>query len=278
MTHSLKEIIAIANNKGGVGKTTSVQSIAACLKRLYNAKVLVIDIDPQVSLSNLLGWTSYQEQHSGEKLRTVYDAMINGGSSLPVYKTDRGIYYVPGSFAMQDIDTDLLRQLQPNMILKECFESPLDNHTDDTEIKTVMDFDYIFIDCPPALSHCTINALSVATGVIIPVQMEGMSVTGLSAILTQVKMVKKALNPNLEIRGLLRVMVDNRTKLAQSVIDYFEENYKEILIDAMVKRSIKINEAQQQDNYSDIFDYAPYSPAGIGYEMVTKELFAEDNK
>ena len=271
MEHELKEIISVTNFKGGVGKTTTVQSLAACLLRLKkHLRVLVVDMDPQCNLSMLLGWNAELKAHEGTAMRTVYDAMRDG-SSLPVYKTARGIYYVPGSPNMQSIDPELYRQMQPKMVLAKCFNKLIDDHSGDGLKAMVDSFDYIFLDCPPALSESTYNALAVASGLLIPVQMEGLSVSGLGAIISEANKVKEDLNPSLEIRGLLPVMVDARPNIVRQAMGYLESEFQDKLLKTSIRRSVKMNEAQT--SLKDIFEYAPYSTCAMDYEKVTKDLF-----
>ena len=272
--HELLEVISVTNFKGGVGKTTSVQSIAACLLRLYpKFRILVVDLDPQCNLSMLLGWNEYVSEHTETPLRTIYDAMRDG-SNLPIYKTPRGLYFVPGSPQMQSIDSELYRQMQSKMVLAKCFNKSIDDNTGDGLDKIINSFDYVFIDCPPALSESTYNALAVASGLLIPVQMEGLSVSGLGAIINEANRVKEDLNSNLEIRGLLQVMVDARPNIVRQAMFFLQSEYKELLLKTTIRRSVKMNEAQT--SLKDIFEYAPYSTVAIDYENVVKELFKEN--
>lgn len=269
--HELQEVVSVTNFKGGVGKTTTVQNISACLLRLNpNLRVLVIDLDQQCNLSDFMGWGSYLLTHKEKECRTIYDAMCNG-SSLPVYKNNRGVYYVPGSSKMQGIDAYLGKQMQPKMVLAKCFRQPIDNHTEDNLDKVVNSFDYVFIDCPPALSDSTYNAMGVASGLLIPLQMEEYSLSALTAILTEADKVKEDLNEGLEILGLLPVMVDNRPNFTKAALTHLENGYKDLLLKARVRRSIKLNEAQNEK--LDIFSYAPTCTVAQDYEAATKELF-----
>ena len=264
----LNEIIAVINNKGGVGKTTTVQSIAACLLRLNKKlRILLIDLDPQGNLSLLMGWGSAQK--TGD--RTIYDALKSGGASVPVYKTSTGLYYSPSSPFLQTVDADLYRAMQPKMVLGACFGEQLDDHTGDGLTNVVEDFDYVFIDCPPSLSECTYNAMAVATGLLVPVQMEGLSVNGLGTIMVELGRVQKALNKGLELRGLLPVMVDARPKIVKEFIDYLHESFGDNVCKTMIRRCVKINEAHTR--LQDIYSWAPYCTAAIDYEMLVKELF-----
>lgn len=265
----LKEVLAVVNNKGGVGKTTTVQSLAAALVRSHKGyRVLVIDMDPQMHLSILHGWNPADDFFNKP---TLYSAMRNG-TSLPVYKTTReGVYLIPGDRAMQDVDSDLFRQMNPKKVLQKCFGLPLDDHTSIGLKNIIESFDYVLMDCPPALSQSTFNAMTVATGLLVPVQMEGLSVNGLGNIILAMREVQSELNPNLKLRGLLPTMVDKRPKIARGFMGYLERSYKTYVCRTMIRRTVKMNEAQTMAK--DIYQYKPYSAAGIDYEMLCKELF-----
>ena len=274
METRLKEVLAVVNNKGGVGKTTTVQSLSAALVRRHkDYRVLVIDNDPQCHLSILLGWDTNDDGLLTDDKPTILNAM-RGGKNLPVYKTNReGVYLVPGSIWMQDIDADLFRQMNPKKVLQKCFGLPIDDHTGEGLTTIIESFDYVLIDCAPALSQSTFNAMTVATGLLIPVQMEGLSVNGVSNILLAMKDVKEELNPNLELRGLLPTMVDARPKIVKEFIEYLRRSYKGYVCKTMIRRNVKMNEAQTMGK--DIYDYKPYATSGIDYEMLCKELFED---
>ena len=261
----LKEVLAVVNNKGGVAKTTTVQSIAAGLiERDAATKVLVIDLDPQANLSTLCGWKP------GEGRRTMFDA-LRGGQPMPIYKSARGVYYAPSAPELQDIDADLFRAMQPKQVLLECFAQNVDDQTGEGLTNIVSDFDYILIDCPPAMSQTTYNAMAVASGLLIPVQMEGLSVSGLGTILVEMNRVQRGLNKTLELRGILPVMVDARPRIVRGLFDYLHESYDDKLLHTYIRRCIRVNEAQ--NDCHDIFEYAPGCTAAKDYAALVEELF-----
>lgn len=269
----LKEVLAFVNNKGGVGKTTTVQSVAAGILRLdKNAKVLCIDLDPQGNLSFLMGWEQIKSDNSVNT--TIAEALRDGSNnSLPVYKKTDRWYYVPASPMLSSIEPDLHRQMQSKLVLCQLFANEFaDMSRDFAEGSRWISetFDYVLIDCAPSLSELTYNALGAATGVVIPVQLEGLSVSGIGKILQACKDVHKMLNQELEVRGLLLAMADERTNMTKEMVNYLRDTYDEIVFETRVRRCVKVAEAQLQ--LRDIFDYAPYCTAGIDYENFVKEL------
>lgn len=262
----LKEVLAIVNNKGGVGKTSTVQSLAAALVRRHkDYKILLIDLDPQGHLSILSGWNKQSN------MATIYDAMRKGGA-VPVYNTNRkNVFLSPASQELQEVDADLFRQMNPKKVLAKCFSKPIDNHTGEPFTDIINSFDYVLIDCPPALSQSTYNAMCVATGLLIPVQMEGLSVNGLGNIIVAMREVQSELNPNLELRGLLPTMVDARPRIVRQFIDYLKQSYGDHVCKTIIHRSIKMNEAQTM--LKDIYEYRQWCSVANDYDNLAKELF-----
>lgn len=272
MKHELQEIIAVVNNKGGVGKTTTVQSIAAGLvRRNHNLRVLVVDLDPQCNLSSLMGMKK-------EGLSTIYEAMCKQ-SGLPIYKCKNGVYAVPGSGQMENIEQhlpggpSLREQMKSYTVLLSCLQ---DNNCIDMTgegLKNIFDdFDYVIIDCPPALSKNTYNALVAASKVLIPVQMEALSVKGVDEIFSVMEEVKEFhMNDNLEMMGLLPVMVDERTNITKELRQLLGEKHGENVIPCRIRRCVKLVESQARGE--SVFEYAPYCSAGIDYEKAIKIMF-----
>ena len=289
METRLKEVLAVVNNKGGVGKTTTVQSLAAAIvRRQKKAKVLVVDLDPQCHLSLLSGWNMSDDFFVTP---TIFSAMRKG-DALPVYRTRRDrVFLVPGDSNMQDVDSDLFRQMNPKRVLAKCFGLPIDDHTDKScptdqvvqpafsswpacekeGLTTIIEsFDYVLIDCPPALSQSTYNAMTVASGLLVPVQMEGLSVNGLGNIIIALREVQSELNPNLELRGLLPTMVDARPRIVRDFIEYLKRSYNERVTNTMIRRSVKMNEAQTM--MKDIYQYKQWCSVADDYDSLAKEL------
>ena len=263
----LKEVLAVVNNKGGVGKTTTVQSLAvAIIRHRKNARVLCLDLDPQGDLSKLYGWNKSREGQP-----TITDAMAVENGKLPIYKSDRGIYFVPSSPLLQKIEPKLQEQMQPYLVLRKLVIGEVEDCSGEG-ITTIPEwFDYVLIDCPPSLSMCTYNAMAVANGLLIPVQMEGLSVSGLAPVIVEMERVKRELNPQLELRGILPVMIDLRPNIVRSFVDYLKKAYAGNVTTSIIPRSVKVNEAQTKKQ--DIYEHKQWNAVAIAYENLARELF-----
>lgn len=279
----LKEVLAFVNHKGGVGKTTTVQSLATGLRRYGKGyfgkgkdgkerkpRVLLIDLDPQSSLSFLFGWN--EVQNAGKP--TVYDALITQ-LPLPVYQVRDGIHLVPASANLIGIEPFLNQMPVPRKALTKLLAKPFsvmqgEELSDEKELKVEEVFDYVLIDCPPAMSLLTHNALSCSTSVVIPVQLEMLATKGIAEILNAIKETREDLNPNLDIRGLLMVMSNDQTKATKQFKEYLGDKFDDYMFDSYTRRDTKMVEAQAMAK--DIFTYAPYSRVGNDYEAFTKEV------
>ena len=279
----LKEVLAFVNHKGGVGKTTTVQSLATGLRRYGKGyfgkgedgkerkpRILLIDLDPQSSLSFLFGWN--EVQNAGKP--TVYDALIKQ-SPLPVYQVREGIHLVPASANLIGIEPFLNQMPVPRKALIKLLAKPFnvmqgEEFSNEKELRVEEAFDYILIDCPPAMSLLTHNALSCATSVVIPVQLEMLATKGIAEIINAIEETREDLNPDLDIRGLLMVMSNDQTNATKEFKAYLGEKYQDYMFDAYTRRDTKMVEAQAMQE--DIFSYAPYSRVGIDYERFTKEI------
>lgn len=263
----LKEVLAIVNNKGGVGKTTTVQNLAVAILRHYkNARVLCIDLDPQGDLTKLYKWDKSREGQP-----TITDAMSVENGQMPIYKSDRGVYFVPSSPLLQKIEPKLQEQMQPYMVLRKLMLGNVEDCTGEGITTIPAWFDYVLIDCPPALSMCTYNAMAVANGLLIPVQMEGLSVSGLAPVIVEMERVKRELNTQLELRGILPVMIDLRPNIVRSFVDYLKKAYAGNVTTSIIPRSVKVNEAQTKKQ--DIYEHKQWCNVAIAYENLVKELF-----
>ena len=283
----LKEVLAFVNNKGGVGKTTTVQNVAVGLLRQDpSLRILCIDLDPQCNLSTLLGWRTKRKAFNGYQY-DVYTSLQDGDkNSLPVYKSNtEGLFYVPASPHLSSVEPDLYRQMQSKQVLSALFgnqlhymdqiwlakNDPAAEQLYNEKITWMEDsFDYVLIDCAPALSELTYNALAAATGVIIPVQLGSLSVDGLGRMTEAVNAVRSKLNPDLRLLGLLIVMSDERTKLARETAQFLKDNYDTTLYQTRIRQCIRVGESQYQ--FQSIFDYSPDCTAARDYAAFVAEL------
>ncbi len=223
---SMGRIIAIANQKGGVGKTTTSVNLSACLAYL-GKKVLLIDIDPQGNASSGLG------VKKGDLESCIYDVLINDEDIKEVIqRTDvENLYIVPTTISLAGAEIELVSTISREVRLKKAVQ----------EIKS--NFDFIIIDCPPSLGLLTINALTAADALIIPVQCEYYALEGLSQLLSTVRLVQKHLNKELVIDGVLLTMLDARTNLGLQVIDEVKRYFRDRVYRSIIPRNVRLSEA-----------------------------------
>lgn len=270
----LKEVLAIVNDKGGVGKSTTAHNLACGLIKLNpETRVLIIDLDAQVAnVSLLCGWREREDKHG-----TMYEAMVNK-TAMPVYQVSvdeqdyhGNLYIAPSSEDMLSVEPFLLRELNPLKVLQKLFAIPVTLTEEQGGEQSVIEaFDYVIIDCPPAMNLVTKNAMSVATGIIIPMQLEALPTFGSSSVIHWAEEVKAEINPNLELRGLLKVMVDKRTKASAGFSQHIDAEYGEYVFKTEIPRRTKIVEAQAM--MQDIFTYAPECDAAKSYEAFAQEI------
>jgi ATPases involved in chromosome partitioning len=249
----LGKVISFANQKGGVGKTTSAVNIAAALG-LKGYKTLLIDLDPQGNTTSGVGI------NKKELKNTSYDVIINQCSCAEaVIKTDyRNLYVLPANINLAAAEFEIINM--NNRVTK--FKEPLD------EIKN--DYDYIIIDCPPSLGILTINALTASDGVIIPMQCEYYALEGLSQLMITLRQVKKLYNPDLEITGIVITMYNGRLNLSVQVLDELKRFYADKLFSTFVLRQVKLSEAPSHGK--PIIYYDKFSKGGQAYMDIADEF------
>ena len=220
------KIIALANQKGGVGKTTTTINLAASLATLEK-KVLVIDADPQANASSGLGVDLKEVECS------IYECLINQTDVREaIYTTDiDGLDIIPSHIDLVGAEIEMLNLDSRENIMKKIL-APMKN-----------EYDYILIDCSPSLGLITINALTAADSVIIPVQCEYFALEGISKLLNTIKIIKSKLNTGLEIEGFLLTMFDSRLRLANQIYDEVKRHFQELVFKTIIHRNVKLSEA-----------------------------------
>ena len=219
-------IIAITNQKGGVGKTTTAINLAACLAE-KGKKVLAIDMDSQGNMTSGFGVNREEVEY------TIYETLTgdcNIGQSMIVDVIDN-LSLVPSSVNLSGVEVDFIDLDKPQQVLKGIVRSIRKK------------FDFIIIDCPPALGMLTINALTAADTVIVPIQCEFYAIEGLSQLMRTIDLVKKKLNKNLEIEGVVFTMYDSRNNLSEEVVSSVRAGLDEIIYDTIVPRNVRLAEA-----------------------------------
>lgn len=278
MEHSLKDITAVVNHKGGVGKTSTVLSIAGgLLRENKNLRVLLIDLDSQCSLSTQCEWNPIERK--GQP--TVFDSLCKEGSEkgIPVYKSENGYYYSPASEDSLAVERDLLVQdLIPQGVLFNRFAYPVDDHTGDGLTTVEESFDYILIDCPPELKNITGNAIVAASRVLIPTMLNPMSYEGLSKLLKKqtkldLNFRKLLLGQSYELQEvvILPTMTESKTRVERCYKEEVQDSYGEFLSKVSIRRDVKVQEGQGV--FKDIFRYSPHCRAAIDYTFLIKELY-----
>jgi len=251
----LSRIIAIANQKGGVGKTTTAVNLSSCLAAAEQ-KTLLIDMDPQANSTSGVGYDRQENE------ATIYEALIDKQPVTEVIRptTMKYLNLVPAAISLVGAEVDLVSMLSRETRLKQCLASIVDEYR------------YIIVDCPPSLGLLTINTLTAANSVIIPMQCEYYALEGLSALMNTIKLVRQHLNPELHIEGVLLTMYDGRLNLSKQVSAEVRSHLNERVYNTVISRNVRLSEAPSFGMPIILYDIL--STGAENYLALTKEVMA----
>jgi chromosome partitioning protein len=254
----MARIVAIANQKGGVGKTTTAVNLSAALAEL-GKKVLMVDLDPQGNTTSGLG-CSVNDRNS------VYDAMMARARLKDcIQKTGvKKLKLIGSDIRLAGAEVELVGVPDREFYLKKLLGPERD------------EYDYIFIDCPPSLSLLTLNAMAAADSVLVPIQCEYYALEGVSSLMSTIGRVKKTINPHLEIEGILLTMLDGRTNLGLQVVDQVKKHFKKDVFATSIPRNVRLGEAPSHGEPITVYD--PRSSGAIAYQALAKEVAARNRK
>lgn len=254
----MNRIIAVSNQKGGVGKTTTAINLSACLAEKGN-KVLVIDLDPQGNTTSGFGVDKYNIEN------TVYELIV--GECLLEECIIENVYeklsIIPSNVNLAGAEIELLDIEEKEFILKK-------------EIEKIKDkFDFIIIDCPPSLNILTINAMTTANTILVPIQCEYYALEGLTQLIHTINLVKDRLNPELEIEGVVFTMYDARTNLSLQVVENVKENLHQTIYKAIIPRNVRLAEAPSHGLPINV--YEPKSTGAEAYRDLAREVMERED-
>ena len=252
-------IFTVANQKGGVGKTTTTVNIAAALAS-FGAQVLVIDLDPQGNASTALGIDKHGD------IDSIYDAVVRGaelGQAVQVSPERPNLFCVPATLDLAGAEIELVSMADREYLLDRALRQYLSTPKGST-------LDYVFIDCPPSLGLLTINACVAAREVLIPIQCEYYALEGVSQLVGSIDMIRSHLNPSLLLSTILLTMFDSRTNLAHQVVDDVRQHFPAQTLNVIIPRSVRVSEAPSFGQT--VIAYDASSPGSVSYQEAAIEI------
>lgn len=247
------KVVAVINQKGGVGKSTTVINLSAALGE-NNKKVLVVDFDPQGNSTSGYGIEKEELEHD------IYDVILHEYpiEDIILETCEKNVYIVPATIQLATAEIELVTAMARESVLKDALSKVKD------------EFDYVFIDCPPSLGLLTINALIAANSLLIPIQCEYYALEGVAKLLESMQMVKRRMNPELEIFGVLMTMYDSRTTLSNQVVEEVREYFGKKMFKTIIPRNVKVSEAPSHG--LPVIKYARVSKGSLAYMKLAKEV------
>jgi chromosome partitioning protein len=254
------KVIALANQKGGVGKTTTTINLAASVAAL-GKRVLVVDSDPQGNASSGLG---FDNSNGAPHLYHCYTEEVPASSTIVPVAEMKRLALLPTHVDLIGVEVELMNASQRERYLERLLAPVLG------------DYDFVFVDCPPSLGLLTINALTAADAVIIPIQCEYLALEGLSQLINTITLVQQSLNPRLRVAGMAMTMFDSRTQLALQVVQEVAKHFPDLIFHTVVPRSVRVAEAPSHGEPLVSFD--PKSRGAQAYAALTAELIERESK
>lgn len=249
----MAKTVAIANQKGGVGKTTTAVNLSACVAQL-GKRVLAVDIDPQGNMTSGLG------VDKDSVAASIYDLLINrtDAREATIGTQIDGLDLIPANIELAGAEVELVSMMAREQVLKRALYAVQN------------DYDYVFIDCPPSLGLLTLNSLTAANTLMVPIQCEYYALEGLSQLMNTVKLVRMHLNPELDVEGVVLTMFDARTNLSTQVVSEVKKFFKNKVYNTIIPRSVRLSEAPSFGRPISVYD--PRSTGAKAYAALAQEL------